>query len=36
MQKHAEVLVQEKRIPKIPDWKTSMRRDFIEKARAMG
>jgi NitT/TauT family transport system substrate-binding protein len=36
MQRHAEVLVQEKRIPKVPDWKTAMRPDFLEKARAMG
>jgi ABC-type nitrate/sulfonate/bicarbonate transport system substrate-binding protein len=36
MQKHAEVLLNEKKIPKLPDWKTAMRPDFIEKARAMG
>lgn len=36
MQRHAEVLLEEKKIPKIPDWKTAMRPDFMEKARAMG
>jgi ABC-type nitrate/sulfonate/bicarbonate transport system substrate-binding protein len=36
MQKHAEVLLAEKKIAKIPDWKTAMRPDFLEKARAMG
>jgi ABC-type nitrate/sulfonate/bicarbonate transport system substrate-binding protein len=36
MQKHAEVLLAEKKISKIPDWKTAMRPDFLEKARAMG
>ncbi len=36
MQKHAEVLLAEKKIPKIPDWKTAMRPDFMEKARATG
>ena len=36
MQKHAEVLLAEKKIPAIPDWKKAMRPDFLEKARAMG
>jgi ABC-type nitrate/sulfonate/bicarbonate transport system substrate-binding protein len=36
MQKHAEVLLAEKKISKIPDWKTAMRPDFLAKARAMG
>jgi ABC-type nitrate/sulfonate/bicarbonate transport system substrate-binding protein len=36
MQKHAEVLLSEKKIAKIPDWKVAMRPDFLEKARAMG
>jgi NitT/TauT family transport system substrate-binding protein len=33
MQKHAEVLLQEKKIAAIPDWKKALRTDFIEKAR---
>ena len=36
MQKHAEVLLAEKKITAIPDWKKAMRPDFLEKARAMG
>ena len=36
MQHHAEVLVNEKKIPAIPDWSKVMRADFLEKARTMG
>ncbi|MBX6425000.1 MAG: ABC transporter substrate-binding protein [Variibacter sp.] len=36
MQRHAEILIQEKKITAIPDWNKVMRRDLIEKARAMG
>ncbi len=36
MQQHAEVLLQEKKIGAIPDWKKALRPDFMEKARAMG
>jgi NitT/TauT family transport system substrate-binding protein len=32
--KHAEVLLQEKKISKMPDWKVALRTDFMEKARA--
>lgn len=35
MQRHAEVLLAEKKIPAIPDWGKVMRTDFLEKARAM-
>ena len=31
---HAEVLLKEKKISKMPDWKTALRTDFMEKARA--
>jgi NitT/TauT family transport system substrate-binding protein len=31
---HAEVLVQEKKIKAIPDWKTALRTEFFEKAKA--
>lgn len=34
MQRHAEVLLQEKKIPAIPDWNKALRPDFMEKARA--
>ena len=34
MQKHAEVLLAEKKISAIPDWKKALRPDFLEKARA--
>jgi NitT/TauT family transport system substrate-binding protein len=34
LQHHAEVLLAEKKISKIPDWKTALRPDFLEKARA--
>ncbi len=33
MKQHAEVLVREKRISAIPDWKKALRPDFMEKAR---
>ena len=31
---HAKILLAEKHIAKIPDWKTALRPDFLEKARA--
>ncbi len=34
MQKHAEILLKEKKIAKIPDWKVAMRTEFMDKARA--
>jgi ABC-type nitrate/sulfonate/bicarbonate transport system substrate-binding protein len=34
MSHHAEVLLKEKKISKIPDWKTALRPDFMEKAKA--
>jgi len=34
MQRHAEVLLQEKKISAIPDWKKAMRTDFMDRARA--
>ncbi len=34
MKHHAEVLVKEKKISAIPDWKKALRPDFMEKARA--
>ena len=34
MQQHAEVLLEEKKIEAIPDWKKALRPDFMEKARA--
>jgi NitT/TauT family transport system substrate-binding protein len=34
LQKHAEVLLAEKKISAIPDWKKALRPDFLEKARA--
>jgi hypothetical protein len=33
MQRHAEVLLQEKKISAIPDWNKALRPDFMEKAR---
>jgi ABC-type nitrate/sulfonate/bicarbonate transport system substrate-binding protein len=32
MQHHAEVLLKAKKIKKVPDWKTALRPDFMEKA----
>jgi ABC-type nitrate/sulfonate/bicarbonate transport system substrate-binding protein len=32
--KHAEVLIQEKKISAMPDWKKALRTDFMDKARA--
>ena len=34
MQRHAEVLLREKKISAMPDWKKTLRPDFLEKARA--
>jgi hypothetical protein len=34
MQHHAEVLLQEKKISKIPDMKTVLRPEFMDKAKA--
>lgn len=34
MQRHAEVLLKEKKISAIPDWSKALRPDFMEKARA--
>jgi ABC-type nitrate/sulfonate/bicarbonate transport system substrate-binding protein len=34
MKHHAEVLLKEKKISKIPDWKKALRTDFMAKARA--
>jgi ABC-type nitrate/sulfonate/bicarbonate transport system substrate-binding protein len=34
MRHHAEILLKEKKIKAIPDWKKSLRTDFMEKARA--
>jgi NitT/TauT family transport system substrate-binding protein len=34
MQHHAEVLLKEKKIAAIPDWKKALRTDFMDKARA--
>jgi len=34
MQHHAEVLLKEKKISKIPDWKAALRTDFMDKAKA--
>jgi len=34
MEHHAKVLLQEKKIKAIPDWKKALRPDFMEKARA--
>ena len=34
MQHHAEILLKEKKIAAIPDWKKALRPDFMEKARA--
>ena len=34
MQHHAEVLLKEKKISAIPDWKKALRTDFMDKARA--
>ena len=35
MQGHAEILLKEKKIKAIPDWKKALRPDFLEKARAL-
>jgi NitT/TauT family transport system substrate-binding protein len=32
--KHTEVLIQEKKVSAMPDWKKALRTDFMEKARA--
>jgi hypothetical protein len=34
MQKHAEILLKEKKISAIPDWNKAFRTDFMDKARA--
>jgi NitT/TauT family transport system substrate-binding protein len=34
MEHHAKILLQEKKIKEIPDWKKALRPDFMEKARA--
>jgi NitT/TauT family transport system substrate-binding protein len=34
MTHHAEVLLKTKKISKIPDWKTALRTDFMDKAKA--
>ncbi|MBM3528596.1 MAG: ABC transporter substrate-binding protein [Alphaproteobacteria bacterium] len=34
MKHHAEVLLKEKKISKIPDWKAALRTEFMQKARA--
>jgi hypothetical protein len=34
MAHHAEVLLKEKKISAIPDWKKALRTDFMDKARA--
>ena len=34
LQRHAEVLLKEKKIAAIPDWKKALRPDFMDKARA--
>ena len=34
MPQHAEVLLQEKKISAIPDWKKALRPDFMDKAKA--
>ena len=34
MTKHAEVLLQEKKISAMPDWKKVLRTDFMDKAQA--
>jgi ABC-type nitrate/sulfonate/bicarbonate transport system substrate-binding protein len=34
LQHHAEVLLKEKKLSKIPDWKTALRPDFMDKAKA--
>jgi ABC-type nitrate/sulfonate/bicarbonate transport system substrate-binding protein len=36
MQEHAESLLKADKIKAMPDWKKAMRRDFMEKAKAMG
>jgi hypothetical protein len=33
MKHHAEVLLKEKKISKIPDWKAALRTEFMDKAR---
>jgi hypothetical protein len=33
MQRHAEVLLKEKKIAAIPDWSKALRPDFMERAR---
>jgi hypothetical protein len=34
MDHHAKILLDEKKIKAIPDWKKALRPDFMEKARA--
>ena len=34
MQRHAEVLLKEKKIAAIPDWSKALRPDFMERARS--
>jgi len=34
MQQQAEILLQDKKIPAIPDWGTALRPDFMERARS--
>jgi ABC-type nitrate/sulfonate/bicarbonate transport system substrate-binding protein len=34
LQRHAEVLLKEKKISALPDWSTALRREFMDKARA--
>jgi hypothetical protein len=34
MQQQAEILLADKKISAIPDWKTALRPDFMERARA--
>jgi hypothetical protein len=33
MQKQAEILLADKKIDAVPDWKTALRPDFMERAR---
>ena len=35
MQRHAEVLLKEKKIAAIPDWSKALRPDFLERARTV-
>ena len=34
LQRHAEVLLKEKKISGVPDWSKALRREFMDKARA--